>query len=554
MQSLFTVAGALAGSKVRVRATKANSQTASRHVSISENDGQGASDQPDEIAEDAPRTSFDLDAIMDKIASGQGNMQKPHEQESGFISSGENVEGTVVVRPTVTLIFSKMKDFVLGRGEERTTGGRRRVIREAIDELCAAHKLAFEYERLLVQLLAIHSATSDKVLAESSAWPVSSGRLSRLWSTLTHVVPVTSRFHKQVVADHPGKDDISPWLRHAAAGGLTLARLSGLPLSISAWSSQIARDRREEAAFPRRLHLYAAINLIRTRGLLKATGRCFSSLYFCMGCLDGSDEHAAAVIRRFMLHDDPRGTLRLAAWMCHDRDVRRKRAESLTVFDRKRFRYEMETMLNYFVVPVNNLRHFTYYILAWEAPGFTASVFILLLLVIWHNMLPYALPIVLSGHALGILAYGATTEENRSALATMFGRERTAKARNIIEQLWNFRTALANNQFRMHRLNEYVLKIRSLYTWRDPPRTRLYLVALLVALVVFSLIPARWLFTALVLQQFTKAFRKKGGLTTVAMRRFWDGLPVPSLSDPVYMPVNPQHVDDNAIGLQVMRG
>jgi hypothetical protein len=92
----------------------------------------------------------------------------------------------------------------------------------------------------------------------------------------------------------------------------------------------------------------------------------------------------------------------------------------------------------------------------------------------------------------------------------------------------------------MARLNAVVLKLRSLYTWRDPPRSRAFVVALLLAALVVSVVPARVLFTLFVLAQFTKPLRsRKAGLTTIALRRFWDGLPVPSVSDPVYAPLPP---------------
>jgi hypothetical protein len=51
----------------------------------------------------------------------------------------------VCVRPSLTFIFSAFKDLLVSRGDERKTGGRRQVVRTALDELVAAHKLAAEY-------------------------------------------------------------------------------------------------------------------------------------------------------------------------------------------------------------------------------------------------------------------------------------------------------------------------------------------------------------------------------------------------------------------------
>jgi len=53
------------------------------------------------------------------------------------------VPGTV--RPQATLIFSPLKDLLLSIGEERL-GGRRRVVKEAIDELVAAERLSASRE------------------------------------------------------------------------------------------------------------------------------------------------------------------------------------------------------------------------------------------------------------------------------------------------------------------------------------------------------------------------------------------------------------------------
>jgi hypothetical protein len=65
----------------------------------------------------------------------------PHSAEPSPSSAPLTTTGTAVTHASITLIFSQMKDLLLGRGEERE-GGRRRVVREAIDELVAAHTLS----------------------------------------------------------------------------------------------------------------------------------------------------------------------------------------------------------------------------------------------------------------------------------------------------------------------------------------------------------------------------------------------------------------------------
>ena len=316
---------------------------------------------------------------------------------------------------------------------------------------------------------------------------------------------------------------------------MSFTNVFSLPLSAAAWKAHLTRDRRDEVAFARRLHLYSAINVIRTRALLKATGRVTAALFLCNNYYTGADVGAAVAVRRFMLQDDPRWLTRLAVWVCHDRDVRRRRAEALAVFDRRRFKYELDVLLDNCVYPLNTLRHALAYVYAWEAPALSAFVYLWLLLLTWHNLLPYAVPISLIIHSAALAAYGALGVRHRSAIVRFCARPRTARGRTLLEKIRNFRDTLANNQVRMNRLNTYFLKLRSLYTWRDPDRTRLFVIALLTLGLLLTAIPFKFTFTAFLLLQLTKPLRPaSAGLVTLMLRRFWDGLPVPTVADPVY--------------------
>jgi hypothetical protein len=115
------------------------------------------------------------------------------------------------------------------------------------------------------------------------------------------------------------------------------------------------------------------------------------------------------------------------------------------------------------------------------------------------------------------------------------GRVRSPTARALLDRLRDFRGNLGANQYRMHRFGSWAIKLRSLYTWRDPVRTRLFLLLLLCAALALAVIPFRLLFAAAVLHQFTKPLRsRENGVLTLARLRFWDGLPIPSAADPVY--------------------
>lgn len=68
-----------------------------------------------------------------------------------------------VLQPWVTLTFSKMKDIVLGRGDERQAGGRRVVALNAIRELCEADALVCLSERMDRQRRGSDASTDDPV-------------------------------------------------------------------------------------------------------------------------------------------------------------------------------------------------------------------------------------------------------------------------------------------------------------------------------------------------------------------------------------------------------
>jgi hypothetical protein len=257
-------------------------------------------------------------------------------------------------------------------------------------------------------------------------------------------------------------------------------------------------------------------------------------------------------VKTFMLQDDPRWMLQLAAWMCHDREVRQRRAESLAVFDRKTFKYELDTMLDNFVAPINITRHAVGYLVAWETPWLSALAFAGALLVAWHDLLPFTAAMVFLGHAIAVLVYGALPDASKAALQRALGRARGPKGRNLFERLRNFRNSLGMNQVRMNRLNTIVLKVRSLYTWRDPPRTRLYIVALGVLALVWAVVPYRVLFTAFVVVNFTRPLRPSGkGLGRLAFDRFWDGLPLPKRSDAAYLPLEVRPAGEEEAGTDV---
>jgi hypothetical protein len=399
----------------------------------------------------------------------------------------------------------------------------------------AAHTIAPQYEALLQQLVAVesHVAAAPEAAGGAGAGPGAAP-------------PQPPPPHPQPAGGAAGGASPSApasataprpslHLLAAAARGVTLSNLLRQPRTVSAWTAQLARRRDDEARFPRRLHLYAALNLVRQRALLKATGRWVTALQLCGHYLDGSAEAAAAVIRRFMLADDPRRMLALLAWACGERDVRRRRYEELAVFDRLRFSGELSATLEYLVTPLNRTRHLVGYVLAWESPPLSGALLAGALALAAADALASTLPLVLLLHAGVLVTYAALPESGRARLAAVLGRERGAQASGLLERLRNFRANLGANQARLHALNRVVLKARSLYTWRDPPRTWAFLVVLVCGAALTAVVPGRALFTLVVLTLFSKPLRSPDkGLVGVALQRWWDGLPVPSAADAVY--------------------
>ena len=225
-----------------------------------------------------------------------------------------------------------------------------------------------------------------------------------------------------------------------------------------------------------------------------------------------------------------------------------RRFEQRPAFTQRRFRAFLELVMDNIVQPAVATRQVALYLVAWETPPLSAAVLVTLLALAWHDMLGHAAALLLLAHAAFVLAYGAAGSHPavQRWLADVLGRTRTPPARTLLERLRNFRTTLGNTQRRMAKFGTYAVQLRGLYTWRDPPRSRLFLAGLVAAAALLSAVPFRVLFALFVLHQFTRVLhsgasgrsggggRPSRGPFTLAIRRFWAGLPVPGPADPVY--------------------
>jgi hypothetical protein len=149
---------------------------------------------------------------------------------------------------SVTLVFSRVKDLIVSRGEERN-GGRRRVIREVIDELIAA-----------------------------SRW--NNGFLSSLSSVPSFLLPAI----QQASLLTPPQSAAEPSEPLFPGTPSLMSLLSSV--SLDSVRESLAWKHRDAQALLHRLSLFAAINSHRTRAIFKMTGRCTSSVLHCQNAAD----------------------------------------------------------------------------------------------------------------------------------------------------------------------------------------------------------------------------------------------------------------------------
>jgi hypothetical protein len=132
----------------------------------------------------------------------------------------------------------------------------------------------------------------------------------------------------------------------------------------------------------------------------------------------------------------------------------------------------------------------------------------------------------------------ARQRSNAVALVAREGREERedrprARQRSLfyrveeaIRGIRSLRGKIGSMQAMMHDISAHALKLRSIYTWRDPRQTRTFLRLAWVIAVVISLVPSRWTFLAVVLFVWTKPFRSPlPPLPLLWLKDFWGRVP-----------------------------
>ncbi len=482
------------------------------------------------------------------------------------------------ITPSCTLVFSKMKDFVLGQGEERI-GGRRRVVREALEELAAAQAL-----------------TPALGIAACRVWNDAIAELG--WAV------------SELSAGDPSRCKLfSKWLK-----------------------ARLVKPVQSDQAAAHRLAASCAVNLIRTRALLKCTGRCTQSLLYCTSVLkqlrlgrsgvpaaleprsDRGAAHAADQqplvdsafsIQTKHLHDlaegalfpadpsasaprasvhvdqphpsaatgsfaatqasgvlseeyatqslptelvaeqallriatqsEPKWLLRSVGFVTRCEQLDLVRDAQLGVFDRSVMTHQWRVLSSSVLKPYQTARAFVRYVLKWENPVITFPVLISLLLLAWWDLLAYLPALLLFFGALAVLVWGGLKPSQRKWLqGVLFEPPKRAQSLNWVQRYRQTSKVLGKAQLKMHKYLQRWQRLLAILTWKSPEHTRLSLLCMILVAIVLCVVPFRVLFVLFVAGQFSKPLRDNAsGLYKLGVNRFLQGLPLPSLAAAVY--------------------
>jgi hypothetical protein len=521
-----------------------------------------------------------VDAALDEVAKAASSTGASIPGSDTFV-----LNSRARVRPQVSFTFSRLKDLIVSRGNERKSGGRRKVIKDAVTELLAAQRLTALYEAMLTHHLEdrredtrlrrgrsrINTFSSELTDTTSLGASPSINRSGLHLSMISlGLSPVSSGFSLKNInprkVPFPAEDmklllQLSPNQIDMALGKLTLTSLMTLPWSSNAWKEHLDSKNRPplSASFSRRLSLYASLSVIRERSLLKATRKTTSVLQLCShacppliippNTTDGAVAstpiipdpaetlvlsttfvEATSFIRRIMLVDDPLWLAHLTSRMSKEKMITIRRAEKVSLFEMRRLKAELDTFLDAVVFPLNVIfRRGPQYIMSFKNPVLSLSAMTIVaawLLVEDLHKNTFSLLFLLP--ACGLLAYGSINDAHRAFFLDLCTRERKPRAKNIIERLTRFRTTLGENQARLRRVNTIMLKLKSLVTWRDEARTSIFVAFLFAIGILVNVVPLRLLigiyFAFLVRKKLLQPLSSGPGVGTLVFARWYEGL------------------------------
>lgn len=575
LKTLFVLSEALEGQTIALNSTALNERQTRTSVSST------GVISPVVSTEEVRSSSGPLfDLALDEIAKAISTTGASTPLGDTFVLSSR-----ARVRPQVSFTFSRLKDLIVSRGNERKSGGRRKVIKDAVTELLAAHRLTALYEAMLTHHLeersedrrlkrgglrtnTVPGELTDEMLSSSLSAPNTRGGPALSIVSLGFC-PVTSGFSLKNInprkVSFPAEDvkllsQLRPNQIDLALGKLTLTSLMTLPWSTEAWKEHLDSKNRPplSASFARRLSLYASLSVIRERSLLKATRKTTSALQLCShvcpplvipprSATDGiglapipdpastlilsmTSTDAVLCVRRIMLVDDPLWLAHLTSRMSKEKMITIRRAEKVSLFEMRRLKSELDTFLDAVVFPLNVIfRRGPQYIMSFKNPVLSLSAMTIVaawLLVEDLHKNTFSLFFLLP--ACGLLVYGSLNDAHRAFFLDICTRERKPRAKNIIERLTRFRTTLGENQARLRRVNTIMLKLKSLVTWRDEARTSIFVAILFVIGLLVNVVPVRLLvgiyFVFLLRKKLLQPQSTGPGVTTLAVARWYEGL------------------------------
>eukprot|EP00612_Vaucheria_litorea_P002527 CAMPEP_0171455544 /NCGR_PEP_ID=MMETSP0945-20130129/2393_1 /TAXON_ID=109269 /ORGANISM="Vaucheria litorea, Strain CCMP2940" /LENGTH=256 /DNA_ID=CAMNT_0011980799 /DNA_START=1003 /DNA_END=1773 /DNA_ORIENTATION=+ len=112
-------------------------------------------------------------------------------------------------------------------------------------------------------------------------------------------------------------------------------------------------------------------------------------------------------------------------------------------------------------------------------------------------------------------------------------REGTSQVKEdgIIKKMKEMQVKAGNMQAKLHNFNVFLLKIRSLVSWTDKTRTKLFLCILILLTILLRYIGIRYIWGLAVVFIFSKPLRsKEKDIFDLLFEDFWNGLPVDSFT------------------------
>jgi hypothetical protein len=323
-----------------------------------------------------------------------------------------------------------------------------------------------------------------------------------------------------------------------------------------------------------RVHLWAGANIIRSRALTAAvSGSCRltheSRLMLCSRQhMEGAGE-ASTIVQAFLMSSSvigdgernlradlplvmrsPRWLSFLASWLARSRELKERKQQEDSVFSAAKFRSEWDLFWELMDPLVEGMEELCHGLVLWKQPVTSAITLWLLLCVGWFDLLHLVLPtlpllfcalLVVRGSMEGrkkrdpghseegktdeVPPYSSIgDEESKKGTEDAGGAVRPTDS--LLGRVRSMQAKVGNMQAKIHRTNTFLLKMHSLCTWKDPVRTKLFIVCVVATSLVAMFIPGRLTWSALWVFLFSKPIRSpEKNILELLFDDWWRGLP-----------------------------